>query len=546
MPRFITFLLFLTLAGVSFLTTAGQESSPNAPQITLEALPLSSSSACSGRFVRHELDHETTVPGGQRVRMFEANGGGVGINDLDNDGDLDIVLANHSGMNTILWNEGGLNFRTERMIHGDTRAVSIVDVDGDDHLDMVFSRTRSAPTYWHNDGDGQFTRQFLSGVGQSLYAINWGDVDHDGDLDLVGATYDASLLTDYGQSFLTSGNGGVFYYENRDGHFWLNALATRAQALGLALIDLNSDGYLDIWVGNDFALPDAIWYWAAGGWQQPEQMPPMSYSTMSLDFGDVDNDGRSEIYSTDMKPFERDSPGAAALSAIIDGINAEPRPIGDTQITANTLQSIGGFTDWGALAGVDATGWSWSGKFGDLDQDGFLDLYVVNGFIEISTFAQLPNQELVEENQVFRNQGNREFTPMPEWGLGSTHSGRGMSMADLDEDGDLDIVVNNLRGAAELFENQLCAGDSLQVELSWPGSGNTRAIGASLALHTRDQTYYRDVKAVNGYISGDPSRIHFGFPPDSPPQSLDITWPDGLVSSVDLLDTDLLIITRER
>ena len=108
-------------------------------------------------------------------------------------------------------------------------------------------------------------------------------------------------------------------------------------------------------------------------------------------------------------------------------------------------------------------------------------------------------------------------------------------MADLDDDGDLDIVVNNLRRPAQLFENQLCTGRSLQVDLSWPDSGNTRAIGATLALHTSRGVYYRQVKAAGGYLSGDPARIHFGFPADTALRRLEIRWPDGAVSTADPL-----------
>ena len=119
-------------------------------------------------------------------------------------------------------------------------------------------------------------------------------------------------------------------------------------------------------------------------------------------------------------------------------------------------------------------------------------------------------------------------------------------MADLDGDGDLDIVVNNLRTPAQLFENQLCTGDSLQVDLSWPDSGNTRALGSTLALRTGDGTYHRQVKASSGYLSGDPARVHFGFPDDAQLDWLEIRWPDGEVSVVeDLAAGTLLHVSRE-
>ncbi len=541
--RFTSYPLFVVLVLLSFFPVSGQE---YAVPVTVETVQLNRSpSSCAGRFIAHDLDHITTVPSGDEVRMFEANGGGVGINDLDNDGDLDIVLANHAGMNSILWNDGDLTFRTERMTHGDARAVTIVDVDGDGWLDMVFSRTQNAPTYWHNEGAGQFAQQFLSGVGKPLYAINWADLDNDGDLDLVGATYDASLLVDLGRDFLFRGDGGVHYYEQDRGHFRLNSLATSAQALALALVDLNQDGHLDIWVGNDFDLPDQMWYWTESGWESITPLTTMSRSTMSLDFGDVDNDGQMEVFSTDMQPYSDTRQTRAAWGPIIRGWLNDPHLEGDPQINANVLQSVTDFADRAEDAGVNATGWSWSGKFGDLDQDGFLDLYVVNGFMEATTFAHLPNHELVEENQALRNAGNGRFIPMPEWGLDSIRSGRGMSMADLDRDGDLDIVVNNLRGAAELFENQLCEGNSLQVDLFWPESGNTRAIGATLILHTDAGVYSRDVKTASGYVSGDAARIHFGFPDGARLQQLEIRWSDGVVSTVDTLtENALLMVTR--
>jgi hypothetical protein len=229
------------------------------------------------------------------------------------------------------------------------------------------------------------------------------------------------------------------------------------------------------------------------------------------------------------------------------GMDDEHMP-DDPQIMANVLQ-MGrvreGFANEASHRGIEATGWSWSAKFGDLDNDGFLDLYVVNGMIEQRMFGHLPDHELVEANQAFRNDGTGRFLPLPAWNLGSTYSGRGMSMADLDQDGDLDIVVNNLRGPAQLFENRLCGGDSQQVDLVWPDSGNSRAIGAVAVLHTPQGRYYRDIRSGSGYLSGDSARLHFGFPVGIRPEKLEIRWPDGAVSTVESpAPHSLLKITR--
>ena len=317
--------------------------------------------------------------------------------------------------------------------------------------------------------------------------------------------------------------------------------------MALILPDLNGDGRPDIVVGNDFALPDYVWLQSDEGWLDAP-FATTSHSTMSLALGDVDNNGSFEIFSTDMAPYNHDPATDAAWAPVMADMMADPHPEDDPQLMSNVLQVQTGPASYQNAAGprgIDATGWSWSAKFGDLDQDGNLDLYVVNGFMEYTIFGHLPNHELVEENQAMRNTGSGYFERVPEWGLGSTASGRGMSMADLDDDGDLDIVVNNLRRPAQLFENQLCAGNSLQVDLFWPNSGNSRAIGTTLTLHTSHGVFHRQVRAAGGYLSGDSARIHFGFPLQASLRHLKIQWPDGAVSTVNpLLPQTRLSVVR--
>lgn len=500
--------------------------------------------ACTGRFVRHPLPHVTRAAD-RPARAYDGNGAGVALADLDGDGWIDVALAGLRAPGSVLWNRGGLQFERMELAETDTRAVAAVDVDGNGDLDLAFTRAGAGPALWRGRGrERRFERPHpLWPAPMPIYAMAWGDLDGDLDLDLVGATYNAEL-------WLAEAAGqeesGVFYYENTGRALLPLKLTRNSQALAVLLTDLNGDGMDDIVVGNDFALRDQVYYRAAGGWQAAAPFARTTRNTMGFAAGDVDNDGRVELLATDMKPYLTGPAVDAAWRpvrvaearrlakmAAITGREAAPDP---RQTAANTLQAAGPdgtFVEHGEWAGISATGWSWSAQFGDLDNDGLLDLYAVNGMIDQEIFGHLPGAELVEENQALRNAGRGRFVPAPEWQLGATESGRGMALADLDLDGDLDVVVNNLEAPALLFENRLCGGSGLEVDLRWPESPNPRAIGATARLVTAAAAYLRVVRAGSGYLSGNPARLHFGFPADSTgPLALIVTWPDGVVSRV--------------
>ncbi|HET9224524.1 MAG TPA: CRTAC1 family protein [Roseiflexaceae bacterium] len=551
-PALVLLVALLALAGCGGASlTQPTQSSPPETQFSALVRALAPAQTCTNTFIAHTLDH-TTIAGEKVVPLFESNGSGLAIGDLDADGDQDIVLANLREPNTILWNQGSLAFRTQRLSHGESRAASIVDVDGDGRLDIVFTRHSAKPTYWHNtgmQGDARFVQGDLPDVNNPFYSINWGDLDADGDLDLVAGSYDTELLKQQGAIFNYHGGGvGVFVYTHEGERFVAQRLSKQADTLALVLPDLNADGRPDILAGNDFTRPDYAWLQADNGWVSTTPFEDTSENTMSLDVGDIDNDGSPEIFATDMKPYDKDVRTMANWLPMMR-LMSHPTSSADVQTTENVLhvrEANGRFDNQAYERFADATGWSWSSKFGDLDNDGFLDIYAVNGMIADGLFSHLPGDELVEENRALRNDGSGYFVLAPGWELGLTASGRGMSMADLDDDGDLDIVVNNLQSPAQLFENRLCGGAGLEVDLRWPASKNPYAIGARLALHTSAGTYYRDVRAVSGYLSGDSARIHFGVPAGAVPQRLEVRWPDGAESSVYAPATQTLVtVTRE-
>lgn len=502
--------------------------------VVLAAAPLAPPATCGPAFVTHTLPH-TTLAHDPIPHQFETNGAGVAIEDLNADGRLDIVLANVAGPATLLWNEGGLHFTPEVLPDLNARAVNSVDVDGDDRPDLVFTHSLAGLTFWRNIPSAAagerptFHRQALHRVTKPAMAMAWGDLNGDNALDVVAGSYDAELNL-LGNAFLFSDGAGIFAYLRDAEGYTPHRLSPQAQALAISVFDVTGDHQPDILVGNDFDTPDMAWTRAKGGWQAITPFAATSHTTMNLAWGDIDNTGRPALFATDMRPFA--TTDVETWAAWLPLMARMPRRLSehDPQKMRNTLQvpdAAGRYVEQSIARGLDATGWSWSGKFGDLDNDGWLDLYVVNGMLDADLLGYLPGAELVEPNQAFRNVGAGVFVPAPEWGLGSTASGRGLSVADLDNDGRLDLVVNNLNSPAQLFENQTCGGASLEVDLRWPGSGNTRALGARLSLHTSAGTFTREVLVSNGYLSSDPSRVHFGFPAAAVLESLEVRWPDG-------------------
>ncbi len=506
--------------------------------------PLSTPPHCSGRFVEHQLPHVTGTAF-EQITYFASNGAGLAVGDLDNDGDEDFVLANLLGPNQIFWNEGDWRFQPQLLFDGSLRAVALVDVDGDDWLDVTATSRSGEVGIWYNagrlDSDVPFRPSQhpgrLRGVNGFAYALQWGDLDVDGDLDLVTGSYDAALEKQIGRRALEASNlAGIFVYtQEEEERFVPTRLAAHAQALALQLLDVNHDGRLDILVGNDFDTRDAVFLATdTGGWQAAEPFAQTTFSTMSFDVDDIDNDGFWELFAADMHPYSQDPEILRQWQPVLQTMPA-PSPSDGPQVMANVLQDQRDDRDWADRAadwGVSYSGWSWSAQFGDLDQDGFLDLYIVNGMTARELFSHLPNDELIEENQAYRNDAGQRFVPAPEWQLNSTAGGRGMSLADLDGDGDLDVLINNLRSPAQMFENQLCTGQPLLVHLRHPGSGNTRALGSEVILHTSTGVYRRHVQAAGGYLSGRSTQLHFGLPHDSRIDALEVHWPDGVVSRI--------------
>ncbi len=545
-----SFLLMATVLTLAACTPAVPPQQPQPAQAltkaTVTVIPLQAAAPCTGAFIQHDLPFAN----GARIRemrTYASNGSGLAIADLDNDNDLDLIFASIDGPSAVLWNEGTLQFTEQELDDVNTRAASSVDVDGDGNLDLVFTHRTGGISYWRNTGNRNFAQAKLHNVEAFAYSLAWGDLNGDGQLDLVTGSYKAELEREGVDPSAIADRSGVFYYERAGNSFVPHRLATSAQALSIGLVDLDRDGRNDIWVANDFVEPDDIWLRQSDQWVKAAPFATTSHSTMSIDWADLNNDGGLALFTTDMNPYDISIENMARWLPMT-AATQQHHEWNDPQIMQNVLQvrdASGTWQNEAPARGIDATGWSWAGRFGDLDNDGWLDLYVVNGMIAKNLFGHLPNDELSEENRAFKNKGDGTFALAHEWHLNATASGRGMAMADLDNDGDLDIAVNDLRSSSQVFENRLCGGSSLQVELRWPGSTNAHAIGAWAELHTDQGTQRRDVRANSGYLTGDASRVHFGFRPAAVLQQLVVHWPDGATTRVEQINPNqLIMVTR--
>ncbi len=517
-----------------------QPSSPtsvSAPA-SVTSTALQPATACTNQFVKHELPHHT-LSGDIGSYVYVSNGSGLAIGDLDGDGFDDIALGNLAGPVTILRNRGSLSFEKITTALHDVRALTIVDTDGDGATELVATKRFERPVIGQLDPQGILQLRPMPNVYSAFYTMGWQDLNRDGYLDVVLGTYDTEQLQKQGLIFNQRGGGGVFVYTFDGQSYTGTRLNNGADALAIAFPDINHDGIADIHVGNDFNRSDGIWLTTSSQWQAITPFSQTTENTMGIDYADFDNDGQLDIFATDMKPYNQD---VKTMAIWLPAMSKLTRPLSadDPQYPENTLFSWDG-SRWVNRAyslQVDATGWSWSGKFGDLNNDGWQELYVVNGMIAKDLLGHLEDAEIREPNMLFQNVDGSRFEPV-DWGVGDTSSGRSMSMADLDGDGDLDIVINPLDAPAVLYENRMCGGNALLVTLHDPSVANHQAIGAIVTAHiATDMHLTRQVKSESGYLSGDSRTLHFGVANTSVIDTLQVTWPDGSQSIIHDISTN--------
>jgi hypothetical protein len=513
------------------------------------------------------------------------NGGGVAIGDINNDGLMDIYFSGNLVPNKLYLNKGNLTFEDISEKAGVACAnvwssgVNFVDINGDGLLDIYVCKAgKPGGPNRHNElfinqGDLTFKEESkaygLDITGLSIQSAFF-DYDLDGDLDCYllnnslrsvgGFDMKEGLRNEYDPE-------GNKLLENRDGRF---VDVTReagiysssiGYGLGITLADFNQDGWPDIFLSNDFFEKDYLYFNNQDGTfteQVDSSFTSLSMGSMGADASDLDNDLLPEIFVTEMLPRATDRKKTKTVYENWDKYQLAVSKGYHHQFARNVLhKNVNGeqFVELGRLAGVESTDWSWAALIQDYDGDGLRDIFVSNGIRsdlldkdylnymanETQVQAMIANDEEVLKklidimpsspvpNAIFQNQGELRFQyRTPEWGLSEPTFSNGSAYGDLDNDGDLDLVVNNIDQAATIYRNNGSAEPvhSLSVQLEYKDK-NQQAIGAKVLIVADSLRSLFEYYPAKGFQSCSAVPIYFGLGDRQRVDSLIVIWPNG-------------------
>ncbi len=540
------------------------------------------------------------------------NGGGVAIGDINNDGLPDIYLTSNLRSNKLYLNSGDFEFKdiSESSKTQGTKAwstgVVMVDINADGLLDIYVCNAGNVQgddqrnELFINNGDLTFTEQAeqynLAAGGFTTHAAFF-DYDKDGDLDvyllnnsfipvntlnfsnkrdLKAENWDFPEMFKGGGDKLMRNDGGKFTDVSEESGIFGSLIGF---GLGVAVSDINQDGYLDIYISNDFFERDYLYINNCDGTFSEEiedWMSHISMFSMGADIADINNDGRPEVFVTDMLP-EGDERLKNTTHFDTYDLQERKKELGfHNQTMQNTLQfNIGGgkFLEIANFSRVARTDWSWGALLFDMDNDGFRDIYVCNGIYKdltnqdfIDFFANDVIREMVltgkkEEietiiekmpsnaipNYAFQNNGDLTFSDVTKkWGLDLATFSNGASYADLDLDGDLDLVINNVNQPLHVYKNLSTEQKKhhyLKIKLEGKAP-NTFAIGSRIAIFEKSfGTIVHEVIPSRGFQSSTEYSFTAGLGSLTTVDSIQVTWPNGGISSVRniLADTSLVL-----
>lgn len=532
------------------------------------------------------------------------NGGGVAVGDINNDGLDDIYFTGNMVSNKLYLNQGGFKFKDitkEAGVSGKnvwTTGVTMVDINGDGLLDIYVcysgkgDRAERRNQLFINQGDETFIDEAaaygLNDPSNSIQALFF-DYDRDGDLDMYLLNHNTAVINEMDFDAKRSDrnkDAGDKLYRNDNGTFVdvSQEAGIRGSSmgfgLGVAVSDINGNGYPDLYISNDYIEPDYLYVNNGDGTfteSLADHLMHISYFSMGSDISDINNDGLPDIFTLDMLPednkrqkllYGQENYEQYALMIMKGFYHQQMRNM------LHLNQGNGLFAETAQLAGISNTDWSWAALFADLDNDGWKDLFVTNGYFRDYTnrdflkykgdyyFEKARSKEVADtlhlvtsmsstpvHNYLYKNNGDLTFSDMSkEWGMGSPGFSSGAAFADLDNDGALDLIVNHLNAPAGIYKNNLNAirssSKSLQIQLEGEGK-NRFGIGAKVMCYTASGVQFLEQQPTRGFQSAVSPRLHVGMGEIAHVDSLTIWWPSGKQQTLHGVKANSILALKE-